>query len=297
MGMSMGGGGRSQWFVLLALVFGLLAAGLTWSGLQQAQAQQEEVQTRVAPVPVVMAAQDIPPRTLLTAELLDVREVPRSAVHPDAVAGVPGQSREELIEQVVGRSPKQTFSKQTIFKGEPILLSKLFAERGEAGLAFTIPLGKRAVAVATSEVMGSGGLILPGDHVDVVAICRATVEGATQPAPAGGTIRYTEHVRATYALQDVEVLAVGQLLTGTEPEPSTAQRVAGAGTSPPREVPRVNPQAQPAARTVTLAVAPEQAQRLILYSQLCGLSLAARRFDDRKVDAVPAEELNFGIVK
>lgn len=275
-----GGGGRSQWFFLFALGFGALAAGLTYVGLQQASTQQEEVRQGLAMVPVVVARKDIPPRTILSEEMLEVKQVPRTAIHPAAV---------EDQKQVLGKS-----TRQTIYSGEPVLFNKLFAERAEAGLAFTIPAGKRAVSVATSEVMGSGGLILPGDRVDVVAICRATLEGATQPAPAGGTIRYTEHMKATYALQDVEVLAVGQLLVGTEPE-SPVQQVAGA--APSREVPQVRPQAQPAARTVTLAVAPEEAQRLILYDQLCDLSLATRRPDDRKTDTIPSEQLNFGIAR
>src|SRR3989337_2112918 len=37
-------------------------------------------------------------------------------------------------------------------------------------LSFVVPQGMRGIAVSTSEVTGAGGLVLPGDYVDVLII-------------------------------------------------------------------------------------------------------------------------------
>jgi pilus assembly protein CpaB len=279
--MALSPGGRSQWLLLVALLLGLLAAGLTWIGLRNAAAQQQETQRGAAMTTVVRARQEIPPRTVITPEMIEQVEIRQDQVRPSDIRD-PAQA--------IGRN-----TRQTIYAGETVGFDKLFAERAEAGLAFTIPEGRRAVSAPISELTGAGGLILPGDRVDVMAVCRAALEGAQQPAQGGGTVRYGEHVKTAIVLQNIEVLAIAQQLTGTTPPPSTAQQITG--TPVPRDVQRTTPQPLPQARTVTLAVTPEEAERLVAHQQICELHLVLRRFNDNRVDGVPPFEVNYGIVR
>ena len=84
---------------------------------------------------------------------------------------------------------------------EPILKRDLAAEGSGIGLAAKIPLGMRATAVRSNEIVGVAGFLFPGSRVDVLATY-------TQTGTMGAV---TQTI-----LQDVEVLAAGQT---TEPDP------------------------------------------------------------------------------
>jgi pilus assembly protein CpaB len=233
---------------------------------------------------VVFATQNIPPRTVISESMVEVRSVPQAGANAAAATA---------LEQIVGRS-----TRSTILTNEQVLFTKLFTERAEAGLSFIIPEGKRAIAIATSPLIGSGGLVLPGDRVDVIAVCTASLTGGSQPAPGGGTVSYANHLKASYVLQNIEVLAVDQTLSGTPPPPpSTQQQLTGTGQQTPDAVPTAAPMAQPSATTVTLAVNVEEAQRLVLHDNLCDFTLTVRRFDDTQVPSVPTFQLNYGLVQ
>jgi len=128
-------------------------------------------------------------------------------------------------------------------------------------LAFVIPPGKRAVAVEVTEVIGSGGLIVPGDFVDVIAV--RSLEN--------------NRGRATIVLQNVEVLAVAQSITGEE---ATTPKQEGSDTT----LGTTAPKPEPKAKSVTLAVTPQEAQRLVLYDVLAeDLRLALRGAEDHEI--------------
>jgi pilus assembly protein CpaB len=84
-------------------------------------------------------------------------------------------------------------------RGE-LLLESHFAQKGAgAGLAMTIPTGKRAMAVKVNEVVGLAGFVLPGMKVDVIAC-------GTPPNVNKDTLGS----QARTLLQNVEVLSAGQ---------------------------------------------------------------------------------------
>ena len=56
----------------------------------------------------------------------------------------------------------------TIYQNEPFLLGRLAPKGAGAGLAATIPVGMRAVALRVNEVVGLAGFVVPGMHVDVL---------------------------------------------------------------------------------------------------------------------------------
>lgn len=99
----------------------------------------------------------------------------------------------------------------TVFQGEPILEHRLAAHGAGAGLAATIPMGMRAVALRVNEVVGLAGFVMPGMRVDVL------VAGSAPGSP--NTVCRT-------VLQNIEVLSAGQKLEkNNEAKPESAQVV------------------------------------------------------------------------
>ena len=107
-------------------------------------------------VGVVVAAKQVGKMTLLSSDMLEIRQIPADAVHPDAarsIRSVAGKITEGGLEQ-----------------GEQILLGKLLTSGSQSGgLAYQIPEGLRAFTVSVDSYSGVGGYLKPGDRVDVIA--------------------------------------------------------------------------------------------------------------------------------
>jgi pilus assembly protein CpaB len=227
----------------------------------------------VETVPVLTAAADIPARTTITGDMLRVARVPVDLKLPQAMVG---------STDAVGKVTKLPIS-----QGEEVLSTKLFGDREESGLAFVVPEGKRAVSVGVTEVLGSGGMIVPGDTVDVVAVMdvETNTSGNSANNPRFGVDPSNQaqiKAVAQYILQNVEVLAVAQQLEGDPPPPTTGQKVSGAVTpnSNAPQPPKQNTAAQPAAHTATLAVGPEDAEKLVLAEDKGRIRLVLRAHGD-----------------
>jgi len=133
-------------------------------------------------------------------------------------------------------------ARREFMRGEPIVESKLLTTAANAGmLSLRIPQGMRAFTVRVNEVVGVGGFLLPDARVDVVL----TTES---PGGLGGRI-------AKIILEDIRVLAVGQKTDQKNSEPV-------------------------AVGTVTLAVTPEEAEKLALASNDGSIHLVLRNFAD-----------------
>lgn len=264
---------RSILILAFALVLGLSSAGLVYNYMQQMQRQTQEAEKKaleqVETVAVVVAKQDIPVRTQITDNMVEVAQYPVQAKLPQALSEI-----EEAVGQV---------TRVSIVAGEQLLPSKFGAQRGDAGLTYVIPPNKRAVSIAVSEVVTSGGLILPGDVVDVIAVFDAKSMGKDM---------------ATYILQGIEVLAVAQTMPGESvPETTAVQQaernVGGlAGQPAPTATAKDEPKAQPQAKTVTLSVSPEEAQRLVLAEAYGKLRLALRPAKDATLVNLPEATLS-----
>ena len=101
-----------------------------------------------------------------------------------------------------------------IYQNEPILEKRLAPRGAGAGLASTIPVGMRAVALRVNEVVGLAGFVLPGMRVDV--LISGTAPGVDQ---SHGSLCKT-------ALQNIEVLSAGQRIEkNVEGKPEAAQVV------------------------------------------------------------------------
>ena len=133
-------------------------------------------------------------------------------------------------------------------KGQIIQAEQIAPPSPALGLAHVVPQHMRAITVGLDSISGVAGFLKPGNHVDVLA-----------------TITEDKTTVTLTVLQDVELLALGQ-----ESQPTPEDRPKASGK--PARV-----ETQP---TATLAVTPEQAQRLVLAESKGKLRLALRSIED-----------------
>ncbi len=293
--------------MVLALALAAVAAAAVYMYANSAQeegtpgAQPTIVAPTAVPMAdVLVAARDIAAETTVTADMVIVKQVPVGDKNVRALT---------VSDEAVGK-----VTTVPLALGEQVLTTRL-SEQVSTGLsesetfAYEVPVGKRAVSVTYDEVMGAGALIQPGDRVDVIALFADVSMGAAQQGTPGAPPKVVEveTINAvTYIVQDVEVLAVAQALTSGDagvvdpnaaptptPVPADPNATVVAGAAPVVSGAAV---ARPEARSVTLAVSPEQAQRLLLASQTATLRLALRSPGDTTVnDLVPAADGVFGV--
>ena len=130
-------------------------------------------------------------------------------------------------------------------RGEPVLRSKITGPGQRASLASLLDDGKRAVTVSVDDVRGVAGFVLPGDFVDIVVI-------ADDGSPK----------RQSYSdilLEHVKVLAIDQVASEGEGQPTVA-------------------------KAVTVEVTKEQAQKILLATNIGKLSLILARPVESKPD-------------
>jgi len=154
------------------------------------------------------------------------------------------------IEWPSGRSPVGAFAtRQELFKdgsrvvlspmerNEPILTSKITGPGQQGSLSALLKEDMRAVTVRVDDVRGVAGFILPGDRVDIVLI---------RTSGAGRDESYADVI-----VQNVKVLAVDQKANERTDKANVA-------------------------KAVTVAVSPEDAQKILLATDIGRLSLTLR---------------------
>jgi pilus assembly protein CpaB len=225
------GGGSNRVLLLTALLLGLIAAilvGLYLSSLEGDNGTSSSTTSKT----VVVAAVDIPPLTEITPEMLTVKSIPTDFVLLNAFTDP---------DRAVGET-----TQTTIVAGEQIIQTKLTSPESaqdvfgdDAPLSLIVPDGMRAFSIQVSAVGAAGGLIRPGDHVDIIQ------SGSVLSSPEQGTITPGS---ACYVLQNVQVLALDSSLAQTATEADAAGIAAA--------------DANADASRATLAVTPDQAWQL-----------------------------------
>jgi pilus assembly protein CpaB len=160
----------------IALVLSLVTSLLVYNYLKGVTSQTAK-QTQT----VMVAKVDIPPKTKITADMVQEVKVPAEYIQPGAILELGG---------VVG-----VVARETIVAGEQITERRLVIAGKPVGFSGMIPWGKRAVTVAVTEVTGVAGMIKAGDWVDVVATFDKQDVGS-----------HTSQV----VLQNIQVLAVNR---------------------------------------------------------------------------------------
>ncbi len=175
---------KQKKYFLLALIFALLAAGSVYLFLQNLE---EDMKRDSDYTNVIVATEQIPVRTKITADMIDSKAIPSSQVHGSALLN---------SQAVIGST-----TNVPLFPGEQIISQKLVSP-GETSnsLSYSITPGKRAMAIAVNEVVGVGNMVLPGDNVDVLALVGVEDENRNSTT------------YASLIIQDIRVLAVNQIL-------------------------------------------------------------------------------------
>ncbi|MDR3562943.1 MAG: Flp pilus assembly protein CpaB [Negativicutes bacterium] len=135
--------------MVIALILSLLTAGLVYSYLKGVANQA------IKPgKPVIVAKVDIPPKTVITPEMVQESSVPAEYIQPGAIV---------TMAEVVGVT-----SREQIVAGEQITQRRLAIPGQSRGFAGMIPNDKRAMTLSVTDVTGVAGFVKAGDYVDVL---------------------------------------------------------------------------------------------------------------------------------
>jgi len=241
--------GRAK--LLLSMVLGLLAVFLVYMyvrGIEQQLYEEVDMQN------VVVAREAIAAGTAIDARLIQRLSVPRKYRQPQTFP---------TVEEVAGRVAVVPIAAGAQIGGG------MLADAGAEALSFEVPRGRRAVAITISDDTGVGGLIRPGNFVDIVG----TFEFGRPIGNQGGRTTYAdEKTEVRTMMQNVFVVAVNKELRRERIQEETAG--AGGGTQSTRSL-----------RTVTLLVDPVRVQELVLAQEVGSLTLSLRSsLDDSAVD-------------
>jgi len=189
---------KQKIIIIIGVVLALMAVIMTKVYIdQQRQQVIDEAKKRIAKIEqsipkseskVLVANKDIPKGAVIAAENLETNVIPEQYRQPQAVSSA---------DRIVGM-----IAVVPIAKGEQITLTKLAQPRQVGGLAEGTPVGKRAVTIAVDNIAALGGMIKPGDYVDVIVY--VPVPGVT---PEG---KQAAQIAVMPLFQNILVLAVGQ---------------------------------------------------------------------------------------
>lgn len=223
--------GRNQIVVGLAVVLGLLVVFLANSFFSGVEERTRQDADGAKLVHVLVASQPLAFGTKLTAQNTKLVSWPAGSLPQGAFKSPIG---------VVNNPRGPRVALLPIAVGEPILSSKISGIDGRASIASLLPDGMRAVAVSIDAVTGVGGMIAPGDVVDVLV----TREMGGQDA--GDKDQMTDIV-----LEKIRVIAIDQVADEKKTDPKVA-------------------------KTATLEVDAVGAQKIALAQEVGTVSLALR---------------------
>jgi len=266
-------GKANRRFIMLAVILGLLGAILVYVAFSRTKSTTGGVTENS--VAVVVARQDIPARTKITASMVEVRLLSTDV-------------RSNLGYTDVGAVVNKT-TRFPISANEQILPNKVVdvspaAAASSRSLAFVVPTGLRAMAVTVKPVSTAGGLVLPGDYIDILGVF--SVDFFTSPSDPTAKQKVDNYVSSTL-FQAKEVLAVSQTIVDAVPDSTPVAD----GTA---RVRNSEAKADPQAVTVTLALTPDEAEKLFLAEKNGDLRFAVRNFGDteeRPVTSITQRDL------
>jgi pilus assembly protein CpaB len=157
-----------------------------------------------------------------------------------------------------------------INEGEPVLSSKLVdtALTNNDALSYVVEPNKRAMSIGFSEIIGVDGLVLPGDHVDILWIPFTS-------APSFVLMSDIEVTAVKQTIVDIAPAAPGLAAEGEEPvAPENTDRTRTSDAVPQSE-----------AGTAALLLTPEQAINVLCAESFASskggqIRLALRSFGD-----------------
>lgn len=130
---------------------------------------------------------------------------------------------------------------QPIISGEQVLTTRLFSSAQQSGLSYMLASGYRALSISINQKISVAYQVRPGDFVDVIV----SYEQANQ----------TRESTSAIMLESIQVLAVGSEVKAGAAAPASAE-------------------------TITLAVKPDQAERLVWAEDYGKIRLVLRPVSD-----------------
>lgn len=239
---------RTLAFGAAALAVAGLTAWLMYTVIAGYQRQIEAAKAGPGLVELVSAAVELVPGKPIAEADLETRQVPGDSFQSYQVF-----SKEQKSE-ILGKVPAER-----ILQGEVIRRERLDALAARAALDRIIAEGARAVTVLAERAAGVGGLLMPGDQVDVIVTIRPDTN-------ALGADWVTETI-----LQNVRVLAVDQEVLGGQAEENAEGGKKGKETRSNRKI------------LVTLEVMPDEAEKLALAESRGDLHLTLRGHQDEAI--------------
>lgn len=260
-------------WVLLAGIASLILGLLVFAGLNGMGANEEA--KPVNTIHVVVAKQDIAPKTIIKESMVEVWEVPASMVSDDAV-------RE--VSDIINKP-----AKVEILKDDIISTRKVLMDITMAGFTGDIPPECRAISIAITDVTGVAGFAKPGDYVDVMLIAKGD-----------------EKMTGRIVLQDVLLLAINktaeqkQKAVGDGSSGDTKKTGDSADSknqSDKKNADAAKDEAISDLATATLAVLPEDALKLITEAQEGTLYLALRPYKPRDKFTTDTRYIHYSTTK
>ena len=196
---------------------------------------------------VLVASGDLNPGLLLQKQHFEWQEWPEDGVSKSYYSFYPEDEEDEVAdkheESLVG-----SVVRFGIPAGQPLVSGAIVSPGDRGFLAAILEPGYRAMSISITANTSSAGLILPGDHVDVIMSHRFQVEDENGKG-------YQRRVAETILL-NIRMLAIDQ---------NVASDAEGAKVG----------------KTATLQVTPRQAERLALAQDMGELSLSLRGIDEQ----------------
>lgn len=249
---------KQRIIIIIGILLAVVAVFMTKTYIdQQRQQVIEEAKKKIAnieqtlpktQVKVLVASKDIPKGNIIAADSLTTSIVPEQYLQPQAVS-----SADRILGMV---------AVVQIAKGEQITLSKLVQPRQLGGLAEGTPIGKRAITISVDSLSGLGGMINPGNYVDVIALL---------PVPVTTTEgKQVNQIAVMPLFQNTLVLAVGQN-TGTVSAPTSGRKAQEAD------------QRSEGSPLITLALTPQEANLIAFVQEQGKIRLTLRSPADAQV--------------
>jgi pilus assembly protein CpaB len=249
---------------MLALVSAALSAMLVYVAISRAGGGSKGSESTTTAA-VVVAAVDIPARTQITEKMVKVEDVP---------VNFKSEASYGSVDEVIGKATRYPLSlDEEVTSSKVVSLEPM---QGADSLAFVIPKGMRAISINADQVLSAGGLVLPGDYVDIV--------GVFSLKKADGNEEQSYFVRTI--IQNVEVLAVAQTITDVPPPAEDGTAAAAADSSGTQRARGSEAAPNPEATTLTLLVEPEKAEWVFLAEANGTLRAIVRSFGDSDVTDV-----------
>ncbi len=239
-----------KYWPLAAILLLAIFAAITASKYLTARAA--DVEERLADkaaktrVTVIVPTRNLSPDEVLSLDFLVKRSVPSEYVNQDAIT-------QDMLDRFLGKKITRAVS-----KGTPLLQS--FVEMYEyKPFSASIEAGMRAITIPVDEINSVSGMLTAGDKVDFLVLTQMNLSNSVEKSD----------MHMFPLLENITVRATG---TTTVRELSAQNEQVANPRNPNRPAGSYN--------TLTIAVSPRDAQRLVLAQQSGRIIAFLRRPDD-----------------